>query len=91
MLALAAFAAGLSLAAAAAAAGPNTCQPRSEHPLMPIYHIIGNVTSDAATGKVTRVEAINDISSVILYKGIYHICAPPPRPPPSHPDHGAGI
>ena len=25
------------------AAEPNTCQPRSEHPFMPIYHIIGNV------------------------------------------------
>ena len=27
----------------AATADPNTCQPRSEHPFMPIYHIIGNV------------------------------------------------
>ena len=40
-------------------------------------HIIGNVTSDPKTGKVTQLEAINDISSVILYKGIYHICEPP--------------
>ena len=39
---------------------------------MPIYHIIGNVTTDA-NGIVTNVEAINDVSSVILYKGIYHI------------------
>ena len=30
---------------AAAAADPNTCQPRSKHPFMPIYHIIGNVRS----------------------------------------------
>ena len=47
---------------------------------MPIYHIIGNVTSNAA-GKVTNVESINDVSSAILYKGIYHICA---RPTPAH-------
>jgi hypothetical protein len=40
-------------AASPAPAGePNTCQPRSRHPFMPIYHIIGNVTTDAA-GTVT--------------------------------------
>jgi len=116
----------LSLAfalASGAAAAPNTCQPRAEHPFMPIFHIIGNVSAPArrhratalslppalamasrtlptgaapscshadpdsltapavtsaqvttdATDKVTQVEAINDVSSVILYKGIYHI------------------
>ena len=34
---------------------------------MPIYHIIGNVTT-SATGQVTNVEAINDVSSVFLWK-----------------------
>ena len=52
---------------------PNTCQPRALQPFMPIYHIIGNVTTDDATGEVTQVESINDVSSVIKYKGIYHI------------------
>jgi hypothetical protein len=56
----------------AAEAVPNTCQPRSKHPFMPIYHVIGNVTS-AADGTVTRVEAINDVSSAFLYKGVYHV------------------
>ena len=54
-------------------ASPNTCQPRALQPFMPIYHIIGNVTTDDATGEVTQVESINDVSSVIKYKGIYHI------------------
>eukprot|EP01051_Picozoa_sp_SAG22_P000923 SAG22_NODE_30_length_28348_cov_12.488584_20_plen_221_part_00 len=31
------------------------------------------MTTDAQTGKVTQVEAINDVSSMFLYKGIYHI------------------
>ena len=30
------------------------------------------MTTDA-TDKVTQVEAINDVSSAFLYKGIYHI------------------
>ena len=51
---------------------PNTCQPRSKHPFMPIYHIIGNVTTNQ-DGVVTSVESINDVSSVFLYKGIYHV------------------
>ena len=60
------------LFAGPAAAEPNTCQPRSKHPFMPIYHIIGNVTS-GADGAVTKVEAINDVSSAFLYEGIYHV------------------
>jgi len=61
--------------AAVAETTPNTCQPRSTQPFMPIYHIIGNVTSDA-TGQVTQVESINDVSSVIEWppkSGLYHI------------------
>ena len=48
----------LALAAGTtAAASPNTCQPRSAQPFMPIYHIIGNVTTDA-DGAVTAVESM---------------------------------
>jgi hypothetical protein len=40
---------------------------------MPIYHIIGNITTDASD-VVTSVESINGVSSsVILYKGVYHV------------------
>ena len=42
------------------------------HPFLPTYHLIGNVTSDE-TGKVTAVEDINDVSSVFLWKGVYHV------------------
>ena len=61
-----------ALTAALVGAEPNTCQPRSSHPFLPIYHIIGNVTSDPKTGEVTNLESINDVSSTFLYKGIYH-------------------
>jgi sucrose-6-phosphate hydrolase SacC (GH32 family) len=60
------------LLASVSAGQPNTCQPRSAHPFQPIYHIIGNVTSDAS-GTVKSVEDINDVSSAILYKGVYHV------------------
>ena len=63
----------IALLIAACQAEPNTCQPRAAHPFMPIFHLIGNVSSDAATGKVTSVEDINDVSSVILWKGVYHV------------------
>ena len=36
-----------------------------------IYHIIGNVSTDAS-GAVTNVESSNDASSVILYKVPVH-------------------
>ena len=51
---------------------PNTCQPRAAHPFLPIYHIIGNVSS-APDGRVTSVEDINDVSSVVEHKGVYHV------------------
>ena len=59
-------------AALSALAQPNTCQPRAAHPFLPIYHIIGNVSS-APDGQVTAVEDINDVSSVFLWKGVYHV------------------
>ena len=60
------------LMAVSTTATPNTCQPRATHPFLPTYHLIGNVTSDEA-GKVTAVEDINDVSSVFLWKGVYHV------------------
>jgi hypothetical protein len=51
-------------------ATPNTCQPREAEPLLPIFHIIGNVTGE--TGHLT-IENINDISAIILFKGVYHV------------------
>merc|ERR1712166_98964 len=62
----------LGLRAWLGGAEPNTCQPRSQQPFMPIYHIIGNVTS-TPTGAVTNVESINDVSSVFRYKDVYHV------------------
>lgn len=44
---LIAFSAVAFALAATVAAYPNTCQPRSVQPFMPIYHLIGNVTTDA--------------------------------------------
>lgn len=38
----------LMLVLALCLAEPNTCQPRAEHPFMPIYHIIGNVRTHHA-------------------------------------------
>ena len=49
------------------AEGPNTCQPRSAHPFLPIYHIIGNVTTNSDE-EVVSIESINDVSSVIQWK-----------------------
>jgi len=63
----------LSSSSSSSATTPNTCQPRAAHPFMPIYHIIGNVTSDPTTGKVTAVEDINDVSAIFLWKGLYHV------------------
>ena len=67
------------LAAAAAGAGPPApphvgplaCQPNEQQPMIPTYHIIGNVTQDA-DGSV-KLEGINDCSGVTYYKEIYHI------------------
>ena len=42
------------------AEGPNTCQPRSAHPFLPIYHIIGNVTTNSDE-EVVSIESINDV------------------------------
>eukprot|EP01051_Picozoa_sp_SAG22_P007993 SAG22_NODE_585_length_8867_cov_11.509580_7_plen_637_part_00 len=71
----------LALAAAALAAaassmasstpGPLACQPNEEQPMLPIYHIIGNVSKDAEGG--IKLEHINDVSGVTYREGIYHV------------------
>ena len=60
----------LLLLAAASSATPNTCQPRADQPLMPIFHIIGNITG---TGRTLSAEHINDVSAVVMHGGLYHI------------------
>lgn len=50
---------------------PLACQPNDAQPMIPIYHIIGNVTV-AADGSVS-LEPINDASGVTYYNGLYHI------------------
>ena len=66
----------LALAAAAAAAAaadspPLACQPNAEQPMLPIFHIIGNVTKNADAS--IKLESINDCSAVTYHKGLYHV------------------
>ena len=61
----------LLLLAARAAADPLACQPNAQQPMLPIFHIIGNVTARADGGLV--LEPINDASGVTYYNGIYHV------------------
>ena len=73
------FAALLSGAALAAAppgppyvhTGPLACQANDKYPMLPTFHIIGNVTQ--ATDGAIKLEPINDCSGVTFYKGIYHV------------------
>merc|ERR1719437_192154 len=50
---------------------PLACQANEQQPMLPIYHIIGNVTQHA-DGSI-NLEAINDCSGVTYYKGLYHV------------------
>ena len=52
-------------------AGPLACQSNDKYPMLPTFHIIGNVTQ-ATDGAIT-LEPINDCSGVTYYKGIYHV------------------
>jgi len=61
---------GLLLLAVGSSATPNTCQHRADQPLMPIFHIIGNITG---TGRTLSAEHINDVSAVVMHGGLYHI------------------
>ena len=57
----------------ASAAGPEplACQPNDEQPMLPIFHIIGNVTKNADNS--IKLEAINDCSGVTFYEGLWHV------------------
>lgn len=59
------------LAAAALAADPLACQPNAEQPMLPIFHIIGNVTKNADNS--ITLEPINDCSGVTFYEGLWHL------------------
>lgn len=52
-------------------AGPLACQPNEKYPMLPTFHIIGNVTQ--TTDGSIKLEPINDCSGVTFYKGIYHV------------------
>ena len=51
--------------------GPLACQDNDKFPMLPTFHIIGNVTQ--ATDGSIKLEPINDCSGVTFYKGIYHV------------------
>ena len=55
-----------------AEAVPLACQPNAVQPMLPIYHIIGNVTV-SADGNVTSLEPVNDASGVTFYGGLWHV------------------
>ena len=48
-----------TLALALAAADPLACQPNDEFPMLPTYHLIGNVTK-SGDGAI-KLEPINDV------------------------------
>jgi hypothetical protein len=60
-----------ALSAAVALADPLACQPNAQQPMLPAFHIIGNVTQRADGG--LDLEPINDASGVTFYEGIYHV------------------
>jgi hypothetical protein len=45
------------------------CQSRADNPWMPIFHLIGNFTH----GNGTQPDGINDVSSIIEWKGVLHV------------------
>ena len=59
------------LASAWAAPSPLACQPNAEQPMLPIFHIIGNVTKNADNS--IKLEPINDCSGITWYEGIWHV------------------
>jgi len=61
----------LSLAFCANASDPLACQQNNEFPMLPIFHIIGNVTK--STDGSIKLEPINDCSGVTYYGGLYHV------------------
>lgn len=59
------------LAPLAEGAVPLACQPNAEQPMLPIFHLIGNVTK-SADGSI-KLEDINDCSGVTYSGGLYHV------------------
>jgi hypothetical protein len=51
--------------------GPLACQDNAKFPMLPTFHIIGNVSQ--ATDGTIKLEPINDASGVTYYKGLYHV------------------
>ena len=60
---------GVAAASASALDGPLACQPNSEQPMLPTFHVIGNVTVNP--DKSINLEPINDCSGVTVRKE-YH-------------------
>ena len=50
---------------------PLACQKNIDQPMLPVFHIIGNVTKNPDSS--IKLEAINDCSGVTFYEGIWHI------------------
>ena len=48
--------------------GPQ-CQSRAENVLMPTYHLLGNFTNGVGTQPI----AVNDVSAVVHYRGVWHV------------------
>ena len=61
-----------SVLSAVVVADPNACRPNALQPMLPTFHIIGNVSVDER-GNVTKPENINDVSGVTYYQGIWHV------------------
>ena len=51
--------------------GPLACQDNMKFPMLPTFHIIGNVTQ--STDGSINLEPINDASGVTYYNGLYHV------------------
>ena len=51
--------------------GPLTCQDNAKFPMLPTFHIIGNVSQ--STDGTVKLEPINDASGVTYFKGLYHV------------------
>jgi len=62
---------GLMLMTWCGLSDPLACQPNAKFPMLPIYHIIGNVTMNN-DGSI-KLEHINDCSGVTYSQGIYHV------------------
>eukprot|EP01052_Picozoa_sp_SAG31_P017056 SAG31_NODE_1152_length_9642_cov_4.124489_7_plen_558_part_00 len=60
----------ITLAARSTRSTPLACQPNAEQPMLPIFHLIGNV-SQTLDGHIA-LEQINDVSGITYHKGLWH-------------------